>query len=418
MVRAETRRQGAPELKKMSFRYEAEGEGGRAVKGTVSAVSEITAQNMLAERGYTSVVLEPIANPLSLEGAIPSLFKVKSVQIINFSRQLATLLESGVTLLPAMQLLSQQKTTSGPFRRILGHVTSDLTTGSSLSFAMSRHRAVFTEVYRRTIEVGERTGKLETVLRELADHIERQDALGKKLKAAMTYPVILLVVAVGVTLVLLTVVLPPLTKMFETIGADLPLPTKILMALSKFVNGNIIFIGIFAAILALAIPYSIKSAKGQRYREWLVMNMPVMGSPVVMGELARVSRTMALMLGAGLALQDTMDILPRTTTNSLFRDALLRVRQQLFLGEGLAYPMATVPFFPPLMLQMVRVGEDSNTLPVSMRVVADFYEGAAQERIAAMVSMITPLSTIVLASIVTFVALAVIMPMYNLTSSF
>ena len=418
MVRAETRQPGAPQLKKMSFRYEAEGEGGRTVKGTVSAVSEVTAQNILVERGYTSVVLEPIANPLSLEGAIPSLFKVKSAQIINFSRQLATLLESGVTLLPAMQLLSQQKTMSGPFRRILGHVTSDLTTGASLSFAMSRHRGVFEEVYRRTIEVGEKTGNLEVVLRELADHIERQDALGKKLKSAMTYPVILLVVAVGVTLVLLTVVLPPLTKMFETVGADLPLPTKILMALSKFVNGNLLFLGIAGAVLAVAIPYSLTSAKGQRYREWLVMNMPVMGSPIVMGELARISRTMSLMLNAGLALQDTMDILPRTTTNILFKDALLNVRQQLFLGEGLAFPMASISFFPPLMLQMVRVGEDSNTLPVSMKVVADFYEQVAQERISAMVSMITPLSTVVLAAIVTFVALAVIMPMYNLTSSF
>ncbi len=152
--------------------------------------------------------------------------------------------------------------------------------------------------------------------------------------------------------------------------------------------------------------------------DWLKFNIPVLGTVVVMGELARMSRTMSLMLEAGLPLQDTMEIIPRTSSNILFRDRLERLRQQLFLGEGLAYPMSGMPVFPPLMLQMVRVGEDSNTLGVTMGVVADFYETAAADKTNAMVALLTPASTMLLASFVAFVALSVIMPMYNLTSAF
>ena len=408
----------APAAKSINFRYEALDLSLKSVKGTVKAPNEVVAQNLFVERGYSSLSLEPVPSPLSLEGMVPSLFKVKSDQVITFSRQLATLLESGVTLLPALQLLSQQKSNSPAFRRILAYITSDLSTGSSLSQAISRHAKVFNEIYRRTIEVGERTGNLEVVLRELADHIEKQAILGKKLKSAMTYPIILLTAGILVTIVLLVVVLPPLADMFTKLDADVPLPTKILMATSNFVISYYLYLLGALAVLAAGVSYYWKHPKGKRAKDWLALRMPLLGSPILMGELARMSRTMSLMLNAGVALQDTMEILPRTTSNSLIREALDQMRERLFLGEGLAYPMAAIPMFPPLMLQMVRVGEDSNSLPVTMGVVADFYETAAADRIQAVISLITPLSTVFLAGMVGFIALSVIMPMYNLTGAF
>lgn len=404
--------------KLMTFRYEAMGDDMRGVKGTLRSGTELSARNVLIERGYTSIALEPIPSPLSLEGAIPSLFKVKPEQVINFSRHLATLLESGVSLLPALQLLSQQRSSSPPFRRILGHITNDLSTGMSLSQAVSRHRQVFPEIYRRTIEIGEQSGRLEAVLKDLANHIEKQSNLTKKLKGAMTYPMILMVVGLVVSVLLLTVVLPPLAELFTTAEAELPLPTKILMGLSNFVVSQKVVLIFVAVLLAFAAAFGFKHPKGRRFKDYLALNMPVLGGPTLMGELARMSHTMALMLGAGLSLQDTMEVLPRTISNGLFRDGLNQVRQRLFLGEGLTLPMAANPIFPPLMIQMVRVGEDSNSLPTTMGVVAEFYEVTAQERIQAMVSLITPLSTIILASLVAFVALSVIMPMYSLTGAF
>ena len=248
----------AAPAKNISFRYEALDLTLNKVKGTVKAPNEVAAQNILVGRSYSSLALEPVPSPLSLEGMIPSLYKVKPAQVITFSRQLATLIESGVTLLPAIQLLSQQRSGSPVFRRVLSYIASDLSTGSSLSQSIARHSKVFNEIYRRTIEVGERTGHLETVLRELADHLEKQAVLGKKLKAAMTYPAILLTVGVLVTIVLLVVVLPPLADMFTQLNADVPLPTRVLMATSNFAVDNFIYLMGAMVVIAMAVAYSWK----------------------------------------------------------------------------------------------------------------------------------------------------------------
>ena len=408
----------APIAKTVNFRYEGLDLSLKRVKGNVKAPNEMAAQNLLVGRGYSSLSLEPVPSFLSLKGMLPSLFKVKTAQVVSFSRHLATLLESGITLLPALQLLSQQRSSSAPFRRVLRFIASDLSTGNSLSQAVSRRGKVFNEMYRRTIEVGERSGRLEVVLKELADYIESQEAVGKKLRSAMTYPAILLIVGILVTIVLLVVVLPPLAEMFEQLNAEVPLPTRILLAASDFVVGYYLYLLGTLTVLAGLIAFYWKHPKGQRAKAWLMFNIPVIGTPVLMAELARMSRTMSLMLSAGLPLQEVMEVLPRTTSNILIREALSQMRERLFLGEGLAYPMAANPMFPPLMLQMVRVGEDSNSLPITMGVVADFYEAEAAERTQTMVALITPLSTIFLAGMVGFIALSVIMPMYNLTGAF
>ena len=404
--------------RRVTFRYEARRQNGRAVKGTVTSTSEVGAQNELADKGYEAISLFPAPSPMSLEGALPSMFKVSPNQIVSFSRQLATLLEAGVTLLPAIQLLGQQRSSSPPFRRILGHIVNDLSTGNSMSYALSRHGDVFSEVYRRTVEVGERTGSLMTVLRQLAHHMEQQAVLGKKLKSAMTAPTIMMIVGIAVALLLITVVLPPLSDLFKTMEEGLPITTRIMMGLSNFVIAYALPLAVGVGVAALAIPIYLKTEGGMRNMDWLRFNFPVLGTVIVMGEIARMARTMSLMLEAGLPLQDTMEIIPRTSSNRLFRERLERLRQQLFLGEGLAFPMAAMPVFPPLMLQMVRVGEDSNTLGVTMGVVADFYEVAAADKTNAMVALLTPATTVGMAGFVGFVAMSVIMPLNSLTKSF
>ncbi len=404
--------------RRVSYRYEAVNERGRRTKVSVSASSEIAAQNVLADRGLTEIALKPIASTFSLEGAIPSMFGVKPVQIVAFSRQLATLLEAGVSLLPALQLLAQQKSNAAPLRRILTHITSDLSTGNTMSHALSKHPQAFNEVYRRSIDVGERTGRLEEVLRDLAEHMEKQAAFSKKVSGAMTYPTIIMVVGVAVVIILLTVVLPPLSELFTAFDAELPTPTRIMMGISDAFLTYQLYIFGGAALLTVGIIAYLRTVGGKVMKDRVIMRIPLFGAPVLMGEIARLGRTMSLMLSAGLSLQEVMELMPETTTNSVFKDALEQVKRRLFLGQGLAYPMAANPLFPPLMLQMVRVGEDSNTLDSTMRVVADFFEEQAEQRTTALVSMITPVSTIILAGLVGFVALSVIMPMYSLTGTF
>jgi type IV pilus assembly protein PilC len=404
--------------KKITYRYEALADGRRKVKGTIKVSSEVAGQNLLVEKGYSAITMMPMPSTFSLEGALPSFFSVKPAQVVAFSKQLATLLESGVSLLPALQLLAQQGSNPAPLRRILTSITSDLSTGSSLSVALGKHDQVFNEIYRRTIEVGERTGNLQIVLRDLAEHMEKQAVFGKKLSGALTYPAIIFVVGIVVSIILLTVVLPPLADLFSTFDAELPLPTKILLGASNLFGVFKLYIFAAMPVIAVGLVMFLRTPRGQASKDWLGFHIPLLGAAALMGELARLGRTMSLMLTAGLSLQDTMELMPETTTNSLFKTSLAQVRSRLFLGQGLAYPMAADPLFPPLMLQMVRVGEDSNTLDVTMKVVADFYEAAAEQRTQAIVTLITPLSTIILASLVGFVALSVIMPMYNLTSAF
>ncbi|MCI0888267.1 MAG: type II secretion system F family protein, partial [Chloroflexi bacterium] len=314
--------------------------------------------------------------------------------------------------------LAQQRENAAPLRRILTHITSDLSMGTTMAHALSKHPQAFNEVYRRSIDVGERTGRLEDVLRDLAEHMEKQAAFAKKVSGAMTYPTIIMVVGIIVVIILLVVVLPPLSDLFTAFDAELPAPTRIMMAISDgFINYALYIFG-GAGLLTVAIIAYLRTDGGQKAKDRIIMRIPLTGAPVLMGEIARLGRTMSLMLSAGLSLQEVMELMPQTTTNSVFKEALEQVKRRLFLGQGLAYPMAANPLFPPLMLQMVRVGEESNTLDSTMRVVADFFEEQAEQRTAALVAMITPVSTIILAGMVGFVALSVIMPMYSLTGNF
>jgi len=415
---ASARQPSERRAKPLTFRYQAHAGQDRIVKGTVTAISEVAAQNLLVEKGYAPISLEPIASPLSLEGALPSFYGIKPRQIINFSRQLATLLESGISLLPALQLLEGQVAGAQAFGRVVRTIAQDLGTGTSFAQAISRHPTAFSSIYARTIGVGERSGKLETVLRQMADYMEKQSAFAKKVSGALTYPAMVLGIAGVVSVILLTVALPPLTTLFESMNADLPLPTKILLFLSDIVNTYLMVILLAAGITIPLLIWYLKKPSGRRAMDRLKLSAPLLGPATQLAEMARICRTMSVLLGAGLSLQEIVELLPQTTTNSIVQDSLHRVKNGLFLGQGLTYPMSNDPVFPPLMLQMVRVGEESNSLEKNLTVLANFYELTADEKTAALIGMITPLTTIGIAFVAGFIALSVIMPMYSLTGNF
>ena len=345
------------------------------------------------------------------------MFGIKPRQVITFSRQLATLLESGVGLLPALQLLESEASGGSAFGRVVRAIGQDLGTGKSFAQAAARHPAAFTDIYIRTVSVGEQTGNMEAVLREMADFQEKQAAFAKKVSGALTYPAITLFVGLAVSFILITVALSPLSKLFESLNTDLPMPTRILLGLSDFLTSYMLYLGVAFGIIIAGLIIYLRRPDGRRMMDRIKLNVPILGSAVRLAELARVNRTMAVLLTAGLNLQEVMELLPRTSTNSVVQDALHQVRRGLFLGQGLTYPMSGNSFFPPLMLQMVRVGEETNTLETNLTVLANFYESNADEKTAAVLGMITPLSTIMMAVMAAFVALSVIMPMYQITGA-
>lgn len=404
--------------KLITYRYTATTPSGERVKGNIKATSEIAAERLVIEKGYNPEIVEIAPSAFSLEEALPSLFKIKPRDIIIFSRQLATLLKSGISLLPGLEILQGQVAASRGFRSILGSILNEIRSGGSFSMAISKHPKAFSDIYCRTVTVGEETGSLEAVLNQMADYLEKQTGLTQKVKKALTYPMMVLVAGVVVIILLITMVMPKLLNMFTAMNVELPLPTRILIWLTGFVNTNKLYLVIAAVVLGVVFLWLMKQPSGRRFFDRLRILAPVIGPPVLYSELGRFSRSLSVMIKAGLKLQDIMEILPQGTSNYVFRNALIQVKERLLLGEGLSAPMSRIDIFPPLLVQMVAVGEESNTLDFTMGVVADFYETEAEERTAAMVGLIGPVSTIGIALLVGFIALSVIMPMYTLTGAF
>jgi type IV pilus assembly protein PilC len=266
--------------------------------------------------------------------------------------------------------------------------------------------------------VGEQSGNLEMILNRMADYQEKQSAVAGKIGKALTYPMLVMGVGVVVVVILMTVVMPQLLSMFTAMNVELPLPTKILMAISNFLSTYPLYLLIAVAVLAILVLWLVKQPTGRRLLDRMRLTAPLIGVPTLMGELARFSRTTSVLVAAGLSLQEIMEMMPQSSNNKVIRDALSRVNEGLILGEGLSGPMSRIDIFPPLLVQMVAVGEESNTLDFTLGVVADFYEVTAEEKTSAMVGMLGPISTIGIALLVGFIAISIIMPMYTLTGAF
>jgi len=410
---------GVPTKQKvLTYRYEAYTRQGKLVKGTIKATSEIAAERLIIGKGYNPIQLEVAPSMWSLEEAFPTFFKVKPRDVIVFSRQLAILLRSGISLMPAMEILQGQVATSRGFRRVLESIIYDIRSGIPFSQALSKQPKAFSEIYCRTIAVGEQSGNLESVLQRMADYQEKQSMMAQKIRKALAYPAMVMGVGVVVVILLMVVVMPQLLSMFTAMEAELPLPTKILISITELLTTHTLYFLIGGAVLIAVVVWLVKQPTGRRLLDRVRITAPIIGPPFLMSELGRLARSISVLVTAGMNLQEIMKMLPQSTNNRVTRDALERVNDGLVLGEGLSGPMSRMDIFPPLMVQMVAVGEESNTLDYTMGVVADFYETTAEEKATAMVGMIGPMSTIAIALLVGFIALSVIMPMYTLTGAF
>ena len=284
----------------MDYKYIGYTEDRKVVKGTLAAANQNVAAQVLNRQGYQVLSLKPVAAFIpSWEQAFPSLFRIKPQVIVFFSRQLALLLESGTDIVTALELL-QSQASSRTFRKVLGEVVSDLRGGNRLSFALQKHADVFPPVYRRSLSVGEQTGGMETVLRQIADYMEQDINSAKTVKNALTYPIIVAVVAIAVVAVLVTFVLPTFTNLYSSLNVELPLATKLLISLVDGLraNGVYVLIGLGAAVV-LIFAY-IKTPAGKYQWDKLSLKMPLLGGINLLNELARCCRSMSLLFRAGL----------------------------------------------------------------------------------------------------------------------
>ncbi|MFA5450939.1 MAG: type II secretion system F family protein [Dehalococcoidales bacterium] len=396
----------------MDFSYVAYTKDKSLVQGKVSAQSVEAARSLISQRGYNIVSIKS-AFSFDFSKLNVSLTPVKPKEIVMFSRQMALLLESGTDIVAALELL-QSQVGDKMLRQILAQIIIDIRGGSSLSSAMRKHPKAFSSIYHRAIAAGEAGGNLEIVLRQMADFIERQEETNKKIKGAMSYPLIVAVVAIIVVAIIVMFVLPTFMGLYESFNIELPGPVKFLMSLVDFLKnyGLYLLIGLVALIIGILVYF--RTPKGKYHYSKIKLKMPVLGRIVQLTELSRISRTISLLFKVGLPLPDILNLSIAGTDNKVVSEALTNVQHDLIRGEGLSKPMKKNNLFLPLMVQMVAVGEGTGHLDDTLTTVATTYELEANERISAAIGLIQPIMTVIIGVIVAFVAMIMISAMYSM----
>ncbi len=397
----------------MDYQYVAYTEDKRLVKGRLSATSEEAAVNLLSYGGYQAVSLKVVTPFFNMEKLVAQFSRIKPREIIMFSRQLALLLESGTDIVTSLELL-QSQVTNRTLQEVIGEVAADIRGGSSLSLALGKHPRAFPELYHRTIAAGEQGGNLEIVLRQMADYLERGANTEKRIKNALTYPIMVAIVAFIVISILIVFVLPAFTSLYSTLGAELPLATRMLIGISEWLlHYGLYVLMAIVAVAGLGFVY-IKTPAGKYQLDKLLLSLPVVGRINLLSELSRCCRTMSLLFRVGLPLPEIMSQAIHGTNNKAMGKVLTEVQQELIRGEGLSKPMTRRKLFLPLMVQMVGVGEETGNLDNTLATVAQSYEVEADDRTSSAVGLIQPAITVIIGLVIAFIAIAMVSAMYSI----
>jgi type IV pilus assembly protein PilC len=396
----------------MQYNYVAYTEDKRTVKGRISAANDETAVNILAYGGYQVVSLKQAAPSFNTERIAAAFSRLKPQEVVMFSRQLALLLESGTDIATTLDLL-QNQTTNRTLKKAIAQVATDIRGGNLLSTALAKHPRVFSRIYCQAIAAGEQGGNLEIVLRQMADHIERQALTEKKIKGALTYPIMVAFVAAAVIILMVTFVMPTFTQLYSAFGANLPATTKALMDVTSWLRrfGPHLLIGLL--VIVVFIYAYIRTPAGKYQRDSLILKMPVIGRIALLNELSRCCRTISLLFKVGIPLPEIMTLATQGANNKVISEALGEVKEELIRGEGLYNPMTKRPVFLPLMSQMVGVGEETGNLDNTLSTVAQSFEAESEDKTSAAVGLIQPIITIVIGVVVAFIAVSMFSAMYG-----
>jgi type IV pilus assembly protein PilC len=386
----------------------------KIVQGKIDATSENMAEEALYHAGYQHVLsLKEMRPRLSLETIFPSFFGVKTQDVIDFSNQLATLIESGVSILIALELLREQAPREA-FRKVIAGLVEELQGGDSFSQALSNYPEAFSYTYCQVVKASEQAGNLEVGLRQVAAYMEKRSATTGKVKRALVYPAMVLLMAVGVFFLLITVALPPLIGLFDSLGAELPWATTMLIATADFViNYKFHLLWVAFILITVTVVY-LRLPAGKLTMDKLKLKTPLIGSINIEHNMCQFCQITSMLLKAGLPLPQVMDVAMQTSGNKIIRQALNDVREKLLQGQGWSKPMAQNELFPKLLVEMVAVGEKTGTMDSTLATLANYYEERVEQRINTLVSMIEPILTVVIGLVVAFIALSLITPLYSI----
>ena len=397
-----------------AYAYRVRTREGRIVTGTMEADGEGAVATRLRAQGFIPVQINKEAR-VSTKTELhifPQRVKLKDLAV--FSRQFATMINSGLSLLRTLNILSEQ-TENTLLAKTIGLLRDDVEKGSSLSGAMSKHPKVFSNLFVAMVRAGETGGQLDTVLMRVADNFEADYKLRQKVKSAMTYPVVVAGIAILLLTVMLLFIVPTFANMFEGLGGELPLPTKILLALSNqakilvplFVIGSIVGTVVYKRVR--------KSNQRARLRfDAFKLKVPIFGDLFQKVAISRFTRTLALLLRAGVPVLQALDIVADSTGNEVLAEAARDVKESVRSGESMSGPLAKHSVFPPMVVQMIAVGEDTGALDAMLDKVSDFYDQEVESTTEQLTSLIEPIMIAVLGGIVGGMVIALYMPMFKI----
>lgn len=397
------------------FRYAAKTTDGRRVNGSVRAGTQGDALGELRRQNLTNVTLseeKAAAKPL----AVLELLRRRSVRTADlaiFTRQLATMLSAGIPILEALQILAEQLD-NRTFRSVVSRVVERVQSGRDLSESLAEHPRVFQSVFVSMIKAGEASGQLDTMLTRLAEYLEAAEELRREIKSAMTYPVVSLVLILGIVIWLMVGIVPKFKQMFDSLQAPLPPITKGLLATSVFMKQNLLYVFLGAVACAVAFTLYKRTRRGQRHVHWLLLRVPVFGPLFHKVAIARFSRTFATLIRSGVPILGALEIVGVTSGNRIVEEAVSRARESVRQGETLAEPLERSRIFPVMVTRMIAIGEKTGALEQLLEKVAEFYDQQVKATVAALTSLIEPILIAVMGGFVLFIVLAIFLPILKI----
>ncbi|MFC1709873.1 type II secretion system F family protein [Candidatus Omnitrophota bacterium] len=392
----------------LQFRYEAKDSKGKTLSGVIEAEDNKEAVSLLHKKDLTII---------SLSQEKKKTFKAKKVKLddlVIFSRQLATMVDSGISLVQALSILSEQAENTTLATTTL-YIKRDIESGSSFCDALSKYPAVFSELYINMAQAGESSGKLDEILDRLATYLEKANALQRKVKSSLVYPTVVISLVMIITVTLLVKVVPIFKNIFDTLGGTLPVPTLILIGISDMLRKHFPFVLVGLALFGFLFKKYISTPRGRYHFDRIVLKLPVFGPLFKKVAIARFSRTLATLVRSGVPILNALGIVGKTAGNKVVEEIVLNACISIKEGEPIAAPLSKDQIFPPMVVRMISVGEQTGQLEKMLNKIADFYEEQVDAAVSGLVSMIEPLVIAFLGVVIGGIVIALFLPIFKMT---
>ena len=397
------------------YKWEGKTAKGAVKKGEMEAPGEAAIRIHLRQQNIIPTKISSKGKEIRI--SLPFLKqKVNQRSVAVFTRQLATMIDAGLPLVQSLEILSSQQDNK-LFKNVIRQIKEDVEGGSTFAGALAKHPSAFNELYTNLVVAGEEGGILDNILNRLASYIEKAEALKKKVKSALVYPSTIIGVAVIVVMILMIFVIPVFESMFKSAGQSLPLPTLIVLTISKMIKKYVlIFIPAFVLLIYLFKKY-YQTQNGRAVVDSLLLKLPVFGPLLKKIAVARFSRTLGTLVSSGVPILDGLTIVSRTSGNRTIETAILSARASIREGETIAEPLGRSGIFPPMVIQMIAVGESTGALDSMLSKIAEFYEEEVDVAVANLTSLLEPLLMVFLGVVIGGVVIAMYLPIFNMANA-